>query len=76
MICVGCRKGFHDGCRGGTWCDCQHRAPSNRWVERARIPHETGCAHVVMYPAPCDCKPLELDALMADVLGEHGRSDL
>lgn len=26
MICIGCRRGFHDGCRGETWCDCQHRA--------------------------------------------------
>jgi hypothetical protein len=26
MICQGCKSGFHEGCRGGTWCDCQHRA--------------------------------------------------
>lgn len=28
MVCVGCRRGFHDGCRGETWCDCQHRLPA------------------------------------------------
>ena len=27
VICVGCRNGFHEGCRDGTWCDCQHRVP-------------------------------------------------
>lgn len=24
MICQVCRTGAHNGCRGGTWCACQH----------------------------------------------------
>lgn len=26
MICKKCRKAKHEKCKGGTWCDCQHRA--------------------------------------------------
>jgi hypothetical protein len=25
MICEACRDRRHGDCRGGTWCDCQHR---------------------------------------------------
>lgn len=25
MICPNCRYGVHGACKGGTWCDCQHR---------------------------------------------------
>lgn len=25
MICNDCRMAQHHICRGGTWCDCQHR---------------------------------------------------
>jgi hypothetical protein len=25
VICIECRNGTHRGCRGGTWCCCQHR---------------------------------------------------
>jgi hypothetical protein len=25
MICEACRERRHGGCRGGTWCDCQHQ---------------------------------------------------
>jgi hypothetical protein len=25
MICVECRHRQHEDCRGGTWCDCQHK---------------------------------------------------
>lgn len=25
MICQSCRDRHHEGCRGGTWCDCQHQ---------------------------------------------------
>lgn len=24
FVCDDCNKGDHDGCRGGTWCDCEH----------------------------------------------------
>ncbi|MDN3355163.1 hypothetical protein [Actinomadura sp. DC4] len=27
MICEACRDRRHGDCRGGTWCDCQHRPP-------------------------------------------------
>lgn len=25
MVCRHCRNQHHDRCKGGTWCDCQHR---------------------------------------------------
>lgn len=25
MICQDCKNQQHKKCRGGTWCDCQHR---------------------------------------------------
>lgn len=25
MICKPCGNAEHQGCRGKTWCDCQHR---------------------------------------------------
>jgi hypothetical protein len=25
MICQDCRNGYHEGCKGDTWCPCQHR---------------------------------------------------
>lgn len=25
MICLDCKAQKHRGCKGGTWCDCQHR---------------------------------------------------
>ncbi|MCP9978166.1 MULTISPECIES: hypothetical protein [Actinomadura] len=25
MICPSCREHRHEECRGGSWCDCQHR---------------------------------------------------
>lgn len=25
VICQDCRNGYHEGCRGKTWCPCQHR---------------------------------------------------
>jgi hypothetical protein len=28
MICEACRERRHGECRGGTWCDCQHRQPA------------------------------------------------
>ncbi|WP_131732616.1 hypothetical protein [Actinomadura formosensis] len=27
MICPACRDHRHEECRGGSWCDCQHRPP-------------------------------------------------
>jgi hypothetical protein len=27
MICEACRERRHGECRGGTWCDCQHKPP-------------------------------------------------
>lgn len=28
MICEACRERRHRDCRGGTWCDCQHKPPA------------------------------------------------
>ncbi|MEV6980431.1 hypothetical protein AB0M95_04120 [Sphaerisporangium sp. NPDC051017] len=25
VICKECKEGRHEGCRGGSWCDCQHQ---------------------------------------------------
>lgn len=33
MICRACKEHRHDECRGGTWCDCQHQAPSDKTHE-------------------------------------------
>ena len=27
FICLDCKGVRHEKCRGGTWCDCQHRKP-------------------------------------------------
>ncbi|MET9070145.1 hypothetical protein ACWDR1_27600 [Streptosporangium sandarakinum] len=27
MICDRCKESHHDECRGGSWCDCQHKTP-------------------------------------------------
>lgn len=27
MVCQPCKDGRHEGCPGGTYCDCQHRPP-------------------------------------------------
>jgi len=27
MICRACRDRRHAECRGGSWCDCQHKVP-------------------------------------------------
>lgn len=28
MICRSCRERHHEDCRGGSWCDCQHKPGS------------------------------------------------
>lgn len=25
MICQDCKNDYHEGCKGATWCPCQHR---------------------------------------------------
>ncbi|WP_433500535.1 hypothetical protein ACQP1K_09705 [Sphaerimonospora sp. CA-214678] len=27
MICTACKDRRHQDCRGGSWCDCQHKEP-------------------------------------------------
>jgi hypothetical protein len=29
MICEACREHRHEECRGGSWCDCQHKPPAD-----------------------------------------------
>jgi hypothetical protein len=42
MICEACRERLHGECRGGTWCDCQHKPPTAETAETAeRRPVET-----------------------------------
>lgn len=33
MICPPCKDAEHGDCRGGNWCDCQHRERGGRWIE-------------------------------------------
>jgi hypothetical protein len=33
MICEACRDRRHGDCRGGTWCDCQHKPPEDAAAE-------------------------------------------
>jgi hypothetical protein len=35
MICEACRERRHGECRGGTWCDCQHKPPAEELTGRA-----------------------------------------
>jgi hypothetical protein len=35
MICDACRERLHGECRGGTWCDCQHKPPAGETAETA-----------------------------------------
>jgi len=28
MVCSACRASHHEECRGGNWCDCQHKPPA------------------------------------------------
>ncbi|GLV50672.1 hypothetical protein TBS_12450 [Thermobispora bispora] len=35
MICDACKERRHQDCRGGTWCDCQHRRLDDRRPEPA-----------------------------------------
>ncbi|WP_405086095.1 hypothetical protein [Microbispora sp. NBC_01389] len=30
MICRACGEHRHEECRGGSWCDCQHKEPSEQ----------------------------------------------
>ena len=34
MICPTCQENEHEGCRGGSWCDCQHREIDPNMVKR------------------------------------------
>ncbi|MFI6454346.1 hypothetical protein ACIBF6_22620 [Streptosporangium amethystogenes] len=34
MICQECKARRHEKCRGGSWCDCQHK-PADRPRESA-----------------------------------------
>ncbi|MBB6396185.1 hypothetical protein BKA00_003099 [Actinomadura coerulea] len=42
MICQSCRERHHEDCRGGSWCDCQHKpgsgAPASGAERRAGPP--------------------------------------
>jgi hypothetical protein len=40
MICEACRDRRHGGCRGGTWCDCQHQPAEN--ATTSAEPDQTG----------------------------------
>ncbi|WP_165965152.1 hypothetical protein [Actinomadura bangladeshensis] len=42
MICPPCRERRHEECRGGSWCDCQHRPPPATPQERRRAGRPAG----------------------------------
>jgi len=39
MVCPPCQKGPHNSkpkdCKGGTWCDCQHRSDATQMNEES-----------------------------------------
>jgi len=35
MICPSCRRQEHESCKGGTWCDCQHKPSAAQQAEPA-----------------------------------------
>ncbi len=51
MICDPCKVRSHNNCRGGTWCDCQHKvkkeAPPNPVVDSVEPKEE-----VITPPVP------------------------
>jgi hypothetical protein len=40
MICEGCGRGIHVGCRGSTSCACQHRVGTTN-VDASKLPKKT-----------------------------------
>jgi hypothetical protein len=42
MICEACRERRHGECRGGTWCDCQHKPPTGEAAEERSAEPEDG----------------------------------
>lgn len=32
MICTDCKNQQHSKCKGGTWCDCQHKDKNHKVV--------------------------------------------
>lgn len=62
MICIDCRNDYHEGCRGGTWCPCQHRVPT------IEVPLKSGGA-LVLRATTEDDLPVEvadaIDRIMA-----------
>ncbi|XRQ13590.1 hypothetical protein ACN3XK_22705 [Actinomadura welshii] len=40
MICESCRERRHGECRGGSWCDCQHRPGSATPADERRAAPE------------------------------------
>jgi hypothetical protein len=42
MICEACRERRHRECRGGTWCDCQHKPPTGEAAEERSAEPEDG----------------------------------
>lgn len=39
MVCPKCKEQLHDDCRGGSWCDCQHKI--NGSVSVATLPSDS-----------------------------------
>lgn len=81
MICEACKYQVHEKCRGGTWCDCQHRAPRplvltmDQEVARAEGARPTlhGPIEDIVVDIT-DSEALDLLTQMAqeDGLGDHG----
>lgn len=59
MICTECRNQVHHGCRGETWCDCQHRI-SGLWPELLTVAEDfVPGPHTDMPPNGAKSTPLE-----------------
>lgn len=61
MICQACKDRSHDNCRGGTWCDCQHKPPEGIRAFKYG-----------MYISPAALDPEGLADLLAE-MGSTGR---
>lgn len=61
MICTNCADRHHDGCRGGSWCDCQHKLPE--------VIKETKYG---MYVSPEALDPEALASLIAELPESNG----
>ncbi|WP_281282647.1 hypothetical protein [Nonomuraea terrae] len=40
VICESCKDKRHEECRGGSWCDCQHKTGQEQEESELSWPHQ------------------------------------